>query len=492
MDRFILGVCALLTTASAVAQVSGLVKVIPYSDELSKGKPGSTYSNFTPLCNGDGLVFYLDDFLERNGIRSRSVLRAFDVDAGKAIAAKPIEFEGEKGISKDVRTFFLAGNKPAIVHKAWNNKSGEVGLFAQSFDPQTLEASASIKIGSIPFDPKSYGGGGPVIRVVRSSDNSKLLFYFDRIKLQGVQLVMCWVTDNDFEPIWSGVYRVPAQSEGFSASVDLADDGGVYLSVEAVLLTEDAVKEKSDGSIKVKTKSLKNKEVSVFKLHEKEFLHWDGMLEGGMELHGVQLSEHQGVMYYGGVGSIGDAERPTSWVTGRLGPDLSPSATTVIPFRSKERQPRDFHHFAMGDKGRKYLVGYAPGYTTVCSISPDGELDWESVVKWEELEQFPLGRSLVVVNGLARMFAYNLGSQDGAKRPDEVIQKSIGNTTPLMITFKEDGQPVIQELANKDHGAARRMLYTVWPHYDLIPQCGFFVEACYDSKVDGVYVVPIH
>ncbi|HEY0978868.1 MAG TPA: hypothetical protein VGE21_15450, partial [Flavobacteriales bacterium] len=298
------------------AQGIGAMQYIPLREKPHKAKLEMT-TGWPSLCTEDH-VYTFETAREGLSPIYKYFGYAFDRKAGTVAAVRNMGLPEVKNIAP-VESFFIAGDRPAYVQRTWDKDAGEVGLSAQLLDPSTLLPDGDpVRIAKIPLDPKGYVHTLSLgVEVLPSPDGTKLLFCYDRVQSGGMQVVMLWVTDTKLQPVWSGMYKVPTQALGYQRDVLFDDAGRVYLKVNAILLDGDDVKVRSDGTQKVKVKAnYANKRTHTwFRMHEKDYRMWDGVLPDGRVPESLGMALSNGGLSLGG---FVEEDGAWEWVTLRL------------------------------------------------------------------------------------------------------------------------------------------------------------------------------
>ena len=391
-----------------------------------------------------------------------------------------------------VLEFFLAGDRPTVLYRGWKERTGTVNLYAQQFDPETLEPLGDGQgVGVIKFS--TFYGYGPDVKVTLSQDGEKILVYFDKIKSGAYQVVMCWVMNTKWEPEWNAAYRVPAHS--INAFIDhfFADDGSVYLSVGATLLT-DKVEERPDGStrLSVSARDLRKRERAFFKLHGEEFLMWDGSLPGGVECEDLQLGVTGNKVYYAGLAYRSDRDDEVGgWVVGELSPRLEPGEPQWSA-RSKEKDGLIVvKKLVIAPDGSGYLIAMGRGRIHVCAMDESHQVRWQSSLNHrygiQKLEPY------LDDDGRLRLCLMSCTSQSGREADGVLVQReNCHSMFPVLVTFDEDGRPRSEDLLGRGQLGNRKMAgKVIWSEFKSVGQCGQFVDHTYNTRTPGVYRVPL-
>ncbi len=343
-----------------------------------------------------------------------------------------------------------------------------------------------VQIGEIPFDPKSYYGTGPLVQIASSTSGDKILFYFDKIKMTDIQLVMCWVTDAEFVPDWAAIYKVPVHSYGSNIEMHFSDAGAVYLNVSAVLLTEEKTKEKADGSTKVnvKNKEFRNKQATFFKLHDEEFLLWK--CELGIEfLHDITMDVVGNKAWFGALVSPTKKDDPAEWLIGSLQSDLTPTTEYRIPVQEDKKEPGYLSDLVMTEGGEGYIFGGSIDQLFICAFDATGKQRYQTRMKWSPY----LSLNPFSENG--RLYLGVIASSQDPAKPEELQLKTMDPALfPVLIAFGEDGKlKVDQSISRADGG--QRAYGTIQPDFEAIARCGYLVDFNNDNKRPGLISVPI-
>ncbi len=474
------------------AQVDGPVRFMAQADHIPKTSRLFDLIRYPVLLHDDRMYTFIGDPDKKTEGGRKWLVHAYSVEADRSVASSELVLPTwGKGEDLRVRVVFMAGERPAALYRIWSKKTGLVTLHAQALDPATLENDgAPVNIGEIPFDARSYLGDGPYMTVTPSPDGSKLLFYFDKIKLQGFQLVMCWVTSKDLEPIWSGVYRVPAQSAGFQATMKFADDAAVYLSVEAVLLSEDDVKEKQDGSLKAKEKANyhNKKEQTFFKLRGEEFRMWDGALPNGWGLQSGDLTVAGGQLYVGGLALAPDGKRASHWAYAQLDGSFQPGDLKTYLLPAGDHKDLSFKHLILDDSGDKYFIAMDRKRMMVKALDARDVHRWDGTLGLDDW-----GFAVAFVhNGKLRIGRMCQHDQVGHETSGELKTIGAGFYYPVLVTFDERGRTRQETLVRKEDGG-RRGNFVLNTDISLIQRAGFFFEHTNDDIKDrsGIVMVPV-
>jgi hypothetical protein len=486
LSSLLLVLCTLATPA-ATAQVKGPVQYLAQKEKMHNVSNPNLLTRPSPLCHGE-MIYVLDGI----GFGKQIFGHVYNATTGAGVASRELEFDRKVKDSFKYLEFFMAGDNPAILFRQWDKKSGKVTLYVERYDPLTFQPiGRPTEVGVIPFDAKSYAGYGPIMEVENSPDGSKILFYFDRIKVQEVQLVMCWVTDTDLNSIWSGIYRVPAQSAGFHKEMHFSDEGAVYLAVNAVLLNESNVKEKADGSVKVQVShSLRGMTKSYFKMHHEEFRFWDGTLPGGKQLENGLLTVKGSKVYFGGLlipegGGKGGRE----WVFAHMDEDFKPVDIERLPVPSQKMDDLSLSSFVVDDEGGGFFVGRRAkdNETVVTAFDANGTERWNNSVKWKSYYRV----AAFCRDGRLHLLGKATGDQSGIEGSTEYNHKSGSWVVPAIGMFTETGRFLPQDLLGFDVNGAKRHLDMAVPDHKSIVTHGYFVDHSYDKKKPGLLLVKV-
>jgi len=243
---------------------------VPWNEKNKR--PSRTWG---PYCHGNN-AFMLGEMTYY-----KTDLIGYAWPEGERASARPVSIPAQKNHA-NMNGFTAFAGGPVVVYDEWDRKTGEVMLYAQRYDVTFAPDGPPVQLGTIPLDPKAYGGGELVVTLEKSDDGSKLLVVFDKIQMNNIKLAIIWVLDQDMELAWKGAYRLPVQAYNSTTSYYISDQGAVLARVNAVVLNEDNVKEKRDGSIqaKVDAKTWKHSTTSWFRLHGEVFQMWDGETSG--------------------------------------------------------------------------------------------------------------------------------------------------------------------------------------------------------------------
>lgn len=442
---------------------------------------------YSPICVGENFYSLQGEEDKKHPLKKRFVLNAYERGNPAAVATRELQFQAEEE-RFDVREFFVANGGPAVLYRLWNEKTGLVRLFVIGYDPNTLEPlGAPVQIGEIPFDPKNYYGTGPLVQVASSTSGDKMLFYFDKIKMSDIQLIMCWVTDAEFVPEWSAIYKVPVHSTGSNIEMHFSDEGAVYLNVSAVLLTDENLKEKADGSTKVvgvKNSDFRNKQATFFKLHDDEFIQWKCDL-GADIVHDIAMDVIGNKVWFGALSSASEKGDPTDWLIGSMSTDFSPSVEFKMPIQDEKKTPEYMETLVMDEQGGGHLLGGKLDRLFVCSFDAAGKELYQTNMKWSPyLSVNPFSKD-------GRLFLGVIASSQDPAKPEELQLKTMNPALfPVLISFGENGKLKVDQLISKEEGG-QRVYGSIEPDFEAIERCGYFIDFSYDKKRPGLISVPI-
>ena len=441
----------------------------------------------TPVCIGEKFYTLEGEEDKKHPLKKRYVLNAYERGKTAAIVTRELQFEAGEGEKFDVRNFFTANGGVAVLYRLWNEKTGLVRLFAIGYDPNTLEPlTKPAAIGEIPFDPKSYYGTGPLVQVVSSANGEKQLFYFDRIKMSDIQLVMCWVTDAEFVSEWSAIYKVPVHSSGSNIDMHFSDEGAVYQNVSAVLLTEENTKEKADGSTKVtvKNKEYRNKQATFFKLHDDEFLLWKCEL-GNEFLHDITMDVVGNKVWFSAIISASKKDDPAEWLIGTMEVDFSPRTEHRINVKEYRKEPEYLHELVMDENGAGYVLGGSLEQLFICGFDASGKELYQVNMKWSPY----LSINAFAENG--RLYLGVIASSQDTEKPDELQLRTMNPALfPVLIAIGDNGKLKVDQLVSKEDGG-QQMYGSIEPDFEGIKDCGYFIDFSYDKKRPGIISVPM-
>src|SRR5690606_4193672 len=78
-----------------------------------------------------------------------------------------------------LNAFAVIGGRPCVVYNEWDKKTGVLTLSLQAYSPALEPEGATVALGTIPLNPKTYYGARIRLSTAQSADRSKTLFYFD-------------------------------------------------------------------------------------------------------------------------------------------------------------------------------------------------------------------------------------------------------------------------------------------------------------------------
>jgi hypothetical protein len=195
----------------------------------------------SPFGEKDETEYYSDDrFIvattsEKGSMGYAKQVVVLDANSGDELGRGQIPDPLGKGLSRPSESFrkeFLLDNTFFHVHVFVNNKEQEISMFVQEFElPSFRVISEFRKIGSIPvklkiasmMDLLSTRSNWSI-----SEDGSKVLFYYDKLRTSDKEQVLSvHVFDRGFQPVWSGSYKIPFDSDMASIQNVVVNDQGV-------------------------------------------------------------------------------------------------------------------------------------------------------------------------------------------------------------------------------------------------------------------------
>jgi len=183
--------------------------------------------------------------------KSKYFLAKFTLDDMKLVAEAELEPEFENN-DLDVERIMLQGDKLVLFTSFLNKKQKKVFLFHQTIDMNTLLPNDDlVKVGEIPGDrTKEIKDLG--FDVLRSSDRSKLLVYYDLpFEKEGFDRFGVNLYDEDMNLMWKKEVDLPYADELFVINERLlADNGDVF--VAGKLWKEKSEREKKEVNYRYK------------------------------------------------------------------------------------------------------------------------------------------------------------------------------------------------------------------------------------------------
>ncbi|MEO7080604.1 MAG: hypothetical protein ABIY71_03715 [Flavobacteriales bacterium] len=373
--------------------------------------------------------------------------------------------------------FCLMGNTPCVVYNTWEKETGLVTLFAQAYTAADFTPEgAPVKLGEIPLS-RSYQGSAIDVRTTPSPDGSKMLFLFDDIQQGGIKYALCWVTDRDLNPLWSGQYQIPVQSRGSKTTSYLMDDGRAYMSVRGVSLNEENVKEKKDGSVEAKTKAAywKHSEENWYSMFGEEFHQWDCTVP---ELRGV--FEGTPLMRNGQVVMAGlmlpevkkGEQAKGTYVLLSIKEGFTPEVIKSGAARSSSSKGV---RAMEGENGNIFLAVFQEKEMTMLKLDATGELQWERTSAHATKLAKAVG-DRVIINYYGSQGALN--DLHAGKTPKASAN---GNFFPIMFVWDAEGNTTAQRIFPED---AQVLRLHDWDN--TFDDCGCYVALSTEKKRPGL------
>lgn len=324
------------------------------------------------------------------------------------------------------------------VLQIWDKETGHVDLRLQTFNRADAQpVSASVPVGMIPLDRKSYKGSALSIKAFPSPDSSKTLLYFDEIQSQGIKLAMCWVVDREGDPIWNGAYRLPVQALGSKTTITFTDGGQVLVEVSAVLLDEDNTREKKDGTMQAKVDQYYANRLSttVYVMHGDEFLSWDGRIPGDADASYLKVVDTpDGLRFLASVQKGKRKDAACEWVLGKLDAGFKPEVLATGSLHAPLNQ-------VMYTKATSFhALSFHDGDLTVIHIGIDGKVDWQHtgpLTKVPDLKQFR-----IIADRLVYYQRWTKGSIKDLLEGSAANLDLAGNGIPTLVTWKNGTRKV--------------------------------------------------
>lgn len=406
-------------------------------------------------------------------------------EEGKAPGfSKPVPIPPDVKGRDNLNAFFMLGERPCAVYDRWDEGTGRVTLYAQAFTPDLDPDGAAVQVGVIPLDAKSYQGSHLNVSPIESPDRSKVLLLFDDIQSGGIKLAMCWVFNAALEPLWQGAYRLPVQSYGAGSTAYLLDNGHVYMRMNGVVLTEDNVKEKKDGSLQAKTdkKYWKHDVTTWYELHGETFHMWDcklPSLKGSFS--GIPMLLDGRVVMGGRVVFDDEDARPT-WVFVALNEGMVPEVLTSGPPPATDDDALDSFQLLVDRSGHAYLKHDKGWNGTLIKFDGTFRPQWER----------PIPATGTIYMFEDRLYMPLFGTQDDREdlekgerwRPHCASRRC----TPFVLAWNAQGERTSRSLLPE--GTTDAHIYDNGG-FKSIERCGAYVDQTYDKKRPGLVRLPL-
>ncbi len=380
----------------------------------------------------------------------------------------------------DINAMTIVGGQPCIVFDEWDVKTGELNVFVQRYTTELEIDGAAVPLGKIPLDPKSYAGWQLVFDVMRSPDGSKNLFLFDRLQSGGIKLAMCWVTDDDLDILWKGIYRIPVQAVGSESDVWLMDNGHVIMRMSAVVLEQEDVKEKKDGTLKVKDvqNPYKHSSTSWYEMFGETFNKWSEDLADDSESNYRPLQVGDKVVL-AGVRRTGPRKSPDlQWVLLEVKDGFDPKP---LQNGTLKVDPKNFEwnvRAALDKQGAVYITMKQEEGVYMVKVDPARGLEWERNLNWDETAFSALGDRMASLTTLSKDQLEKLE----AGRP---WRPAIGNftLTPLLLSVDPDGQNrTMRVLPIAEQEVQKHWSY----NNNIFRECGCYISGSHSKKRKGM------
>lgn len=366
----------------------------------------------------------------------------------------------------------ILGGKACVFYDEWDKRTGLLSLFVQQYRLPNLEADgAPVRYGEIPLDAKGFHGARVAMEMRHSPNREKTLLILDKIQQGGIKLALCWVFDNNMDLEWSGGYRLPVQAMSSESKIWLMDNGRVYYRVSGVVLEEDDLKEKRDGSVEVRKNqdAHKHGSTSWFQLRGEEFMTWE---EGSASLVPVQSGAE---VWFAGL-EPGGPQKSGQWALYRHdGTGFAPKLVAKQPWPHAIKGVSRFTKldneliWAMPDlQGDFYIALVQDGGTGVVKVDKQGSVAWSKMLPWDNALFVPVGDKLVsyrwLNNPQMRKALNNMAYK-------ELTTQAGLPTRPVLLTMDADGNHRTTEILDPAYKVESKS-YT---QADMMAACGCFV-----------------
>jgi hypothetical protein len=431
MQRLLSILCLVVLIPGALAQRAGAPITI-------KIEPKNKYESFSDPQIRSG-SFYRWAYLKSRSVAEQLVLIRGTLTASGQVEEVPVR---PTPVPDKLSGQYVHDPLGAPMHviQSWDKKSGRVTIYMQRLAPKDLSAAGPLmEVGVIPLDPKTYEGRTLGISTLISADSTKRALYFDGIQSGGVKLALCWVFDENDEPVWKGGYRIPVQAVGAETEAFLTNAGEVVVKVTAVVLDEDNTKETKDGQVKVKVENVwyKKRKDTYYLIEGERFIGWDGRLEGDITATDLKVAQGANGLEFLAAYQKGERKEATyEYVYGTMSAGFKPNVT------NKGAAPGPFielHHAPRAG----FTAGCVNGEVfTVMQFEADGALAWKHEAKFQSGDTwrdfFMAGDHFVCYDSFSPASLKNLLDGEAAKREANAYV-----TLPALISWDKGQRHVV-------------------------------------------------
>ncbi len=467
--------------------------LLPYTSSAQVGKPAWTNVPFKgkkkplnywgPQC-ANGNSFVLTDMNQYV-----AELVGYTIpEEGKAISV-PVTMQGPTGASTIFSNFHVVGGRPCIVITVWDDAAQTLTAKVQPFTTEWVADGDPVTLGTIPVDPKSYHGGRANITVTTSRDDEKVLFLFDDIQSNGIKLALCWVLDNELNPIWQGGYRIPVQAKGSRRTAVILDNGHVYIAMMAVTLDEENTKEDKDGNVKVKASTANDKpDATLYELYGETFNSWDTRVpELNGSLFAMPVLVRDRVLVAGALKNNDPKDMTVRWAVLEMNEGLTPTVVTNGQMGEIEKG-QAAGTMVLDKQGTPYLCIAHSGQAHVLAFDRDLNLKWTKQAPWGRLDVLPAEEGLYMPTLL------NDGLWKGvqAGKPYPRVVNYAGNFWPALLRWNADGSHSYHRLLPEDVKQERnKVTGRLWFDFSTLGSCGQYIDFSYEKDHPGMVRVKV-
>jgi len=320
-----------------------------------------------------------------------------DANSGTEVGRGRIPDPHGKGLTRPTSMWpkkFMDDNAFFVVHVFLDPKSKEISMYVQEYELPSFRVISDFRqLGSIPV--KVNVMQAPSMSLSDnwsiSEDGSKILFYHDKLRTsENEQVLSVHVFDRRFQPVWSGTYRIPFDSDMTKIeSVVVNNEGVAYGLVRARFRNRS-------------TRSELGYDHDMYRMQGESFTSVRVEPEGGLDIVHAELSMVGDQPCVGAF--LVDPATTTKTVVGALGIRFDDGLGIVgrdqgilkIPWNCKNYVYKSVHPRS---DGGFYLVGSShkdvvlankgPVYLTAVSFGPDGTKEWDAC----QVREDPFDRS---------------------------------------------------------------------------------------------------
>lgn len=474
---------AFLALACASLTMHAQVGPPEWTNVPFKGKKKPYYKYWGPQCsNGNSFV------LANMNLQVQDLIGYVIPEQGKA-SAVPVNLPLTDGMLTRLSNFHVIGGRPCLVFSEWDNATGTMTLLIQPYTTAWVADGEPVRIGTIPLDPKSYHGWAINVTVESSPDGEKNLVLFDDLQSNGIKLAMCWVLDDELNPIWHGGYRIPVQATGSRRTVRILDNGHVYIAMRAVVLNEENTKEDKDGNVKVKASTANDdRDATLYELHGETFNSWDTRVpELKGSLFSLPILVGDQVLLGGSIENDDPKDVSARWAVVELNEGLTPAV--LLSERLGEGSKNNGGGALITDhSGRPYLYTIYAGQVHMIGFDRNMTVQWNKQAPWGGGTAWPRKDGLY----MTMMGTDGLWKDANAGLPFLRRFNIAGSFWPMLLRWNDDGSYSYHRFLPVDVKQERTTITGRWAFdFGTLGSCGCYVDFSYDKAHPGMVRVKV-